>query len=462
MQPLKSQESFSWWRNTFFPIHNKEIPKVLFFFIIYFCLILISILSRMLKDFIFIIYLQKNPFNFYLLSSEKNIFIKLVIFTLLLLEITIPITLAILNIKISRKYSPFKVFRMLLIPSVSFLTFSTFFCKYIKVPSLLFGFLIKFCADVIVLLVSNVIFWQLVNFYCSYNEKKRFFPLCCLVGIGGAFFSSFLRPGPFNSLTPIFFIGLLLFFTRILLMALRAVEKSPYIKPLEEIVDENLDKSGIISNFRAHPSLIFICLTAICYSITVSSMGYFWEFYVLEFCGRRDNFMTFMSTYKNLVTRVSFIGIFLGSSIVRRWSWGSMAMRGPIIVLCTSSLFFLINSSFFKSFLIITFHGHHLWWVVMVGGGALFFLQILQYLFVHFPKQLFVGSQTKNSMIQVHSLELLIASYPGLWISRFIKFYIKKNAHLNIAPIFLLLNIFICVLWMYMIRKINKEMVLVE
>lgn len=462
MEESKIKESFSWWRKYIFPIYNNEIPRFLLFTIIYCGLTFNYMFCVVLKDRIIFTSLgvAENPMYF-LLGLKLPVVITGIFFSFV-------------YSRMARKYSPYKSFLFLFIPSIAFLILSAIFVKYLhflqispntlqkflKIPiggycMLIIGYWIYFlnnlCVELLGVLILNI-FWQLSHLNSSYDEKKRFYPLYFLLSYGVHISSGYImgRLNIFSSIIVLFFMA------GIIVTALSYLVK--------EVLKNSLYDEGMLNNKnqdRPRNTLIFISLIPILYGICSTCVGVFWDSKVFKLLGNKGPIMVFMMTYKYRCTLITFLVAFLAGPLIGRFSWWAITITAPILVLITSSCFFIISHPIVMGFLQNTCHLNSLWWVVMVGAIALTIIQSLHSVLLLLPQIIFMGSQKKNNLIQGQSLSIFFYEI-GKGVGTIMKLYIVKNATFNITPILWFITTFVCLLWMYFLLKINEEMVLLE
>lgn len=487
MSEQKQDVSFSWWRRTFFPIHMHEIQKVIPFAIIFCGIVFTYTVCRQLKD-----YLMVGAGGASVIPPAK------------VLVMLAGVLFGFLHSKITHKYSHYHAFLISFLPfMVFFILFSIFFqhIHYVhmhpdtiiiwskKLPALKYFIIIfgnwVYClnyifSEMIGTLMLGATFWQLANFYSSYDEKKRFYAFYALFAQIGSYGAGFLmekiglfikQTGKLNEGVAI--ITLSLFITALTIVAavtyfFKVTLKNPLYAADIANNDKKKHKKKVtnwkesVQNLKDHPTLILVCLLTVWYGICSTSMETFWKGKVSELYGK--DMMIFMGQYYQITSIATFLFTLICGSLVRIFPWFVVAVITPVVVLFASFCLFGVGNPMFSGFFEKILHVNPLWLVVMVGAAVLIFFKSAKYALFDPTKEIFIGAQSEENSIQVKSLETAVGRMGkgGSAVIQTCILAIPGMTMNNMAPIMWFITTAMGIIWIYSLIRINKEMVLIE
>jgi len=330
-------------------------------------------------------------------------------------------------------------------------------------------------------LMLGATFWQLANFYSSYDEKKRFYAFYALFAQIGSYAAGALMAniGLFMKQTGninrgIAIITFTLFITAIIIVAAVTYFFKVTLKnPLYAVDIANNDKKKTkkkvtnwkesVQNLKDHPTLILVCLLTVWYGICATSMDTFWKGKVSELYGK-DGMMVFMGKYYQLNAIATFLFTLVCGSLVRIFPWFVVAAITPVVVLFASFCLFGVGSPMFSGFFENVLHINPLSLVVMVGAAVLIFFKSAKYALFDPTKEIFIGAQKEENSIQIKSLETAVGRMGkgGSAVIQTCILAIPGMTMNNMAPIMWFITTAMGIVWIYSLIRINKEMVLIE
>ncbi len=488
MNNQNQNQSFSWLRKTFFPIHADEMPKVLPFAIMFCGIIFSYTLARQAKDWLI------------LGVGGSNIIPSAKIFVMIA-----GVFFGYLHAKITSKNSHFKSFILSFVPFLIFFGLFPILYKVlhvvhmtpeditlmsIKMPYLrhfitILGnwavSLYYIMAEMLGTFMLSATFWQLANFYSSHDEAKRFYPFYGLVAQIGGFLagSTFKYIGRVVDTTNRNY-GVLLISIFLLIVGAIIIGSAVYFFKItlnnpKYAIDLNHEKKHnkkkpkigfkeSLQNLKNNPTFILVCLLTVWYGICATSMETFWKGKVRDLYGNGGEFMQFMGSYIQSTSIVTFIISIFGSSLVRLLPWLVPAIITPIVVLFASFFLFGTNIGFIKTFLQGLFGCDPLYLCVIIGAGSLIFFKAAKYVLFDPTKEMFIRSQKETDSIQIKSLETSVSRL-GKGGSAMIQSAILTIPGMtmdSMSPISWAITSIMGLVWVYSILTINTEMVKIE
>jgi AAA family ATP:ADP antiporter len=487
MNNQNSQESFSWFRKTFFPVRMKELPKVLPFAIMFCGIIFSYTLARQAKE-----WLVAGVGGAELIPSAK-IFVMVAGFIF-----------GILHKKITSNNSHYMSFLKSFLPFIIFFAIFPYLCKYLhivqpspqtikmlctKLPvlrhfiTILGNWLISLyyiMAEMLGTFMLGATFWQLANFYSSHDEAKRFYPFYSLIAQLGGYLAgtAFKYIGDIVKITTkeygIFLITVVLLIASIIIIGSATYFFKVTLKMPEFAVEANEHKHKKkkhkvsimegLKNLAKNPTFILVCLLTIWYGICATSMETFWKGKIIELYGRGDKYMNFIGSYYQLTSIATFIVNILGGSLIRLLPWLIPAIITPIVVLFAAFFLFGINIGFISKFLHNLLHLEPLYLCVMVGAASLIFFKAAKYVLFDPTKEMFIRNQKEEDAIEIKALETSVARLGkgGSAVIQSVILSIPGMTLNGMSPILWIITTVMGVIWVFSILRINQDMVIVE
>lgn len=488
MNNQNQNQSFSWLRKTFFPIHADEMQKVLPFAIMFCGIIFSYTLARQAKDWLI------------LGVGGSNIIPSAKIFVMIA-----GVFFGYLHAKITSKNSHFKSFLLSFLPFLIFFGLFPILYKMLhvvhmtpaditlmstKMPylrhfiTILGNWVVSLyyiMAEMLGTFMLGATFWQLANFYSTRDEAKRFYPFYALIAQFGSFLagSTFKYIGLIVDTTSRYY-GVLLISGFLLVAGGIVIGSAVYffkvtLKNPKYTIDVSHEKKHnkkkpkvgfkeSLQNLKNNPTFILVCLLTVWYGICATSMETFWKGKVKDLYGNGGEFMQFMGSYIQSTSIATLIINIFAAPLVRLLPWLIPAIVTPIVVLFASFFLFGTNISFIKVFLQGLLGLDPLYLCVMIGAGSLIFFKAAKYVLFDPTKEMFIREQEESNAIQIKSLETsvsrlgkggsaaiqsLILGIPGMTMD-------------GMSPILWVITGVMGLVWVYSILTINTEMVKIE
>ena len=488
MNNQNQNQSFSWLRKTFFPVHADELQKVVPFAIMFCGIIFSYTLARQAKDWLI------------LGVGGSNIIPSAKIFVMIAGGF-----FGFLHAKITSKNSHFKSFILSLAPFLIFFGLFPLLYKFLNVvqmsPESISAISIKMpalrhfitiignwtislyyiMAEMLGTFMLGATFWQLANFYSTHDEAKRFYPFYALIAQFGSFMaaSAFKFIGQTVDKTTIDY-GILLITICLLVAGSIILGAATYFfkvtlanpKYAIDVNHENKHKKKkpkigfkeSIQNLKNNPTFILVCLLTVWYGICATSMETFWKGKVKELYGSKGALMQFFGTYYQCTSVATLLINIFAAPLVRMLPWLVPALITPIVVLIAPMFLFGTNLGFIKIFLEKSFGINPLYLCVMVGAASLVFFKAAKYVLFDPTKEMFIRSQKEADSIQIKSLETSVSRLGkgGSAMIQSIILTIPGMTMDSMSPILWILTTIMGIVWLYSILSINKEMVKTE
>lgn len=487
MNNQNSQESFSWLRKTFFPVHIREIPKVLPFAIMFCGIIFSYTLARQAKDWLIL-----GLGGSHLFSSAK-IFVMIAGFIF-----------GFLHKQITSNNSHYKAFLKSFLPFFIFFLIFPYLYKYLhviqmspetiqnlsaKIPLLRhFIAIIGNWAVSLYYIMSEMFgtfmlgatFWQLANFYSTHEEAKRFYPFYSLIAQFGGYLSgtAFKYIGSVVKVTNqaygIFLITVILTISGIIIISAATYFFQVTLKMPEFQIDSSQNKNkkkkhklGIVEMFKnlaKNPNFILVCLLTVWYGICATSMETFWKGKVKDLYGIGAEYMNFYGSYIQYTSITSLFINILGGSLIRLLPWLVPAIITPIVLLLAAFFLFGVNVEFISKVLQNLFNLEPLYLCVIIGAASLIFFKAAKYILFDPTKELFIRNQSEENAIEIKALETSVARLGkgGSAVIQSIILSIPGMTMDGMAPILWILTTIMGIIWVFSILRLNKDMVIVE
>ncbi|OED45461.1 hypothetical protein AB836_01010 [Rickettsiales bacterium (ex Bugula neritina AB1)] len=482
----KNQEKLTGIRKLLFPVYKSEFKKVIPMGMIYLGLIFVYTLTRLSKDMF-----MMSIGDAEVLSAAKVI----VSF--------FAIAAAVLYGKISHRFSTNSAFIICLIP---FLLFFTFFgiasnythifhmspstsnyliskFPYLKLLILSFGnwmYLFYYIfSELFASIIITASFWQFANSYTSFEEKKRFYPfysgLCAQVStylageifiyIGSLikntnnkFFCSLISSGSI-------FVGGVISLVSILYIG-RSVSSINSSSNKSQKKNKSMGIKEIFHHLKEHPNVILASLLVVFYGICASSMELFWKKQVSKiYPVSTGEYAMFMGRYQKCIAGASILMGFLATHILKSFSWLFCAMVTPAIALISS--FFLFGLVVLQKpiMLLGIFSGYNMIKIsVIVGFIGLVFYKIVKYNFYDVTSEMYFGIQPQKEAQYAKVLQSIF-SRPSKGIMNILFFILLSTPNVTVDSLSFFswpICVIFCIIWIYVILRMNEEIILVE
>ncbi len=489
MNNQNQNQSFSWLRKTFFPVHPYELQKVLPFAVMFCGIIFSYTLARQAKDWLIL-----GVGGSTIIPSAK-IFVMIA-----------GVFFGYLHAKITSKNSHFKAFLLSFLPFLIFFGLFPILYKFLnvvqmtpeniialsnKMPNLkhfitIIGnwalSLYYIMSEMLGTFMLGATFWQLANFYSTSDEAKRFYPFYGLIAQFGSFLagSAFKYIGIVVNTTSRYY-GVLLISGFLLAIGVIIIGAATYFfkvtlnNPKYAIDTTNEKKHNkkkakvgfkeSLQNLKDNPAFILVCLLTVWYGICATSMEAFWKGKVQDLYGNSGQFMQFMGTYIQCTSIATLIINIFSGSIIRLLPWLVPAIVTPIVVLFASFFLFGTNISFIKVFLQGLLGLDPLYLCVMIGAGSLIIFKAAKYALFDPTKEFFIRAQKESDSIQIKSLETSVSRLGkgGSALIQSAIFSIFPSMTMDgMSPILWVITGTMGLVWLYSILTINKEMVKIE
>lgn len=486
MNNLNNQESFSWWRKNFFPIHLYESHKVIPYAIMFTAIVFIYTVCRQSKDF-------------FMLGMGEGSNVLPVAKVLVMVA---AVALGFVHSYVSRKYSHYKAFLISFLPFIAFYIFFAIFFKHLhmvhmspetimqlslRFPPLRYFFLVignwAYCLNYIFSemfgsFILSATFWQLASFYSTSDEAKRFYPFYALCAQLGSFLAGkmikrvgifFIRTNNRNHsvflitlslvVAAIIIVGALTYFFKV------ALADPVYAQQLEEKAHKK--KAKVVSNWRdsirnlrESPTLILACLLSVWYGVAATSMETYWKGKAHEFCGNEGRFLVFYGNYFTYTSIATFLITILAAPLVRSLPWLVPALVTPIVVLIASTFLFGSSINFISKILVMFFSVNPLTLAVMVGAAALMIFKACKYALHDSTKEMYVRSQSEDNIIQMKSIETFTGRLGkgGSAVLQTTLLLIPGVTMDSMSPLMWIMTIIMGTIWILSVISINRDM----
>jgi ATP:ADP antiporter, AAA family len=489
-QNQNQREPFSWWKKIFFPVYPDEFQRVIIFAITFCGIVFIYTTCRQLKD---VLMLQ--------IGGAEVIPISKVIVMIS------AACLGMLHSKITRKYSQYEAFLISFLPFITFFILFAVFFPYLhfvhmsstkiqllstQIPYLKYFFVIVgnwvFClyytfSEMFSSFILTATFWQIANFYFSFNEVKRFYPFYALFAQLGSYSAGTLMTftGCIISRSHNLNLGIIIITSAITIAAIIIIVVMTYF--FKVILKENINlanttnnikktKTNIswkesIKNLKDHPNLILVCLLTVWYGICATSMETYWKGLVSTFYTTSGEKMKFFGEYYQWTSIITLIITIVVAPLVRIFPWVIAALITPLVVFISSFFLFGMKYSFVANTLsyIFAINPERLFFVVLIIGAlALIFFKSAKYVLFDPTKEIYIGRQKPDNIIQVKSLETFVSRFGkgGAAIIQTLILLIPGMSVEKMVPISWCVTLLIACIWILSIIRINKEMSVFE
>lgn len=476
--------------NHIWPVYRCELPRFLLMTALMFCILLIQNLIRALKDSIVIT----------MIGAETTSFLK--IWGVL----PAACLMTIIYIKLVNVVKNEKVFYII------FLTFLTFFFvfgfvifpnhQYLhlndqsiqalvsKFPH--FRWIILMVAKwsfslfyIIAELWPNAVFallyWQFVNMVTTVEQSRRFYVLFSLFGQTGLYISgtliSFL-PSMSNyfisnyelqcSKTTIYIqivisIVLLLGSLSMLIFAIL----NAYIIKIDDVSFKfKSNKMSILDGIKTALESRYIRLIItllICYGIAINLVEAPWKYKAATLYQTPEEYNAFVGSYLSYTGICTILFVLVGSNIVRYFGWKTAAMITPIMLFSTGIIFF-ITSSFNTSvplFALICPTIDPLSIAITTGATLNILTKSSKYTFFDSTKEMAyvpLDNELKSKgKATADVMGIKLGKSASALIQSLTFTLIPTATYQSITPYLMFIFIIICIVWMWVIRELNKE-----
>ena len=359
-------------KNNIWPIKKIELKPFLSMAVLMFCILFNLGMLKSLKDSLIV----------------PNIGAEAISFLKLYLVLPSAITFTIIYVKLNNKFKIQNIF--VIIVSVFVIVFLIFgyiiypnydryhpsesliielqtsfpFMKWpIKIFSLWSFVIVYVAADLWSLVVISIMFWQFINHNVSTEQAKRMYPFLSMIGNTGLFvagnflifcssdslflkavFSIFSNKDLTNEV-----IIIKLIVTTVASFAILSMFLIHYSDSLmsSKVVSKKIapkPKLSVKKSFKLIIKSKYICniaLLVFCYNIAINITESCWKSKIKLMYPSTKQYIEFMGYFNLWLGITSVLFTFIGSYIIRNYSWKRAAMISPMLIGIAGSLFFL-------------------------------------------------------------------------------------------------------------------------
>lgn len=325
-------------------------------------------------------------------------------------------------------------------------------------------------------IMLSLLFWQFANQITTASEVRRFYPMFGLVGncsllLVAGVLSILLDQNVHLVADNIRFMPALIITigNGIVILFLyywinhKLIKNSPICISK---IDENKKKLNVKDSIKmilSSKCLGLLALFVILYGVSINLVEGIWKSKIKEMYPTKETYTIFMSTFQAYQGIAAIVCMFIGSNILRRFSWRVAAILTPLMMVTTGTIFFLLIA--FNKWSVIDV-------AAFIGIGPLFLAVItgsMQNILTKATKYSLFDS-TKEMVYMHLDNELktkgkaavdVIASRGGKSLGGIIQssfFVLLPSATFEDAiPFFATIFFIVLILWIWAINVLNKE-----
>ncbi|KJV56907.1 ADP,ATP carrier protein 1 [Orientia chuto str. Dubai] len=477
--------------NHIWPVHRCELPRFLLMTALMFCILLIQNLIRALKDSIVIT----------MIGTETTSFLK--IWGVL----PAACLMTIVYIKLVNVVKNEKVFYIILLAflifffAFGFVIFPNYQYLHLNdqsIKKLIFQFpnfrwiilmLAKWSFSLFYIIaelwpnaVFSLLYWQFVNMVTTVEQSRRFYVLFSLFGQTGLYISgtliSFL-PSLSNyfinnydlqcSKTTIYIqiiMGIVLLLGGISMVIFAIL--NAYIIKIDDInFKVKSNKMSIFDGIKIALESRYIRLVItllICYGVAINLVEAPWKYKAGTLYHTPEEYNAFVGSYLSYTGICTILFVLVGSNIVRYCGWKTAAMITPIMLSLTGIVFFIASSfdTSFSSFFELLWPTIDPLNIAITTGVTLNILtKSSKYTFFDSTKEMAyvpLNNELKSKgKATADVMGVKLGKSASALVQSLIFMLIPTATYQSITPYLMLIFIVICIVWMLVIRELNKE-----
>lgn len=476
--------------NHIWPVHRCELPRFLLMTALMFCILLIQNLIRALKDSIVIT----------MIGAETTSFLKIwgVLPAACLMTI---IYIKLINVVKNEKVfyiilltflTFFFVFGFIIFPNHQYLHLNDQSIQALVSKFPHFRWIILMLAKwsfslfyIIAELWPNAVFallyWQFVNMVTTVEQSRRFYVLFSLFGQTGLYISgtliSFLPSISHYFITNydlqcskttiyiqiVISIVLLLGSLSMLVFAIL----NAYIIKIDDVSFKfKSSKMSILDGIKTALESRYIRLIItllICYGIAINLVEAPWKYKAATLYQTPEEYNAFVGSYLSYTGICTILFVLVGSNIVRYFGWKTAAMITPIMLFSTGTIFF-ITSSFNTSFPLLELICpaiDPLSIAITTGATLNILTKSSKYTFFDSTKEMAyvpLDNELKSKgKATADVMGIKLGKSASALIQSLTFTLIPTATYQSITPYLMFIFIIICIVWMWVIRELNKE-----
>ncbi|KJV52662.1 TLC ATP/ADP transporter family protein [Orientia tsutsugamushi str. Gilliam] len=329
--------------------------------------------------------------------------------------------------------------------------------------------------------VFALLYWQFVNMVTTVEQSRRFYVLFSLFGQTGLYISgtliSFL-PSMSNyfithydlqcSKTTVYIqivisIVLLLGSLSMLIFAIL----NAYIIKIDDVSFKfKSSKMSILDGIKTALESRYIRLIItllICYGIAINLVEAPWKYKAATLYQTPEEYNAFVGSYLSYTGICTILFVLVGSNIVRYFGWKTAAMITPIMLFSTGTIFF-ITSSFntsFPLFELICPAIDPLSIAITTGATLNILTKSSKYTFFDSTKEMAyvpLDNELKSKgKATADVMGIKLGKSASALIQSLTFTLIPTATYQSITPYLMFIFIIICIVWMWVIRELNKE-----
>lgn len=321
-----------------------------------------------------------------------------------------------------------------------------------------------------------LMFWQLANQINTTDEAKRFYPLFGFIGqigmvLAGTLLKIFTNKSEaYDWATSLHYIVISVFIAGVLL-SITLFSLGHFIVGNKVIngssAKKRKAKPGLIKSLKeifASKYIGFITLLILCYGISINLVEGVWKSQVKELYQNATDIANFTGSVQIYTGIATFIAMLIGSYALRVFSWRSVALATPIIILLTGAPFFIFvifnGSESITS--MISFSGVGLIFIaVMFGAIQNILSKAIKYSFFDPTKEMAYIPLDEDLKAKGKAAADVIGGRLGKSGGAIIQWVmlasIAGSTLMSLAPYLFIIFTIILVIWFYAVFKLSKE-----
>lgn len=478
--------------NNLWPIKKTELKSFLSMAILMFCILFNLGVLKSLKDSLIVPNIGAEAISFLKLCLVLPsaliftvIYVKLnnkfKIQTIFVIVVTVfIITFLIFGYVIYPNYDYYHPSKSLILE----LQMSFPFMKWpIKIFSLWSFVIVYVVADLWSVVVISIMFWQFVNEHVPTDQAKRVYPFLIMIGntglfVAGSFLifcnsdsmffnivtSIFTNQYPTNEVLIIKLIVTVVASFAIISMCLIHYSSNVMISKTICTKIKHKPKLSVRESFKlilGSKYIFNIAVLVLCYNIAINVTESCWKSKIKIVYSSTKQYLEFMGYFNLWLGIVSVIFTFIGSYIIRNYSWKRAAMISPMLIGIAGSLFFLLILLLSKINISSNLIAQPIIFVIFVGAVQNIISKSSKYSVFEVTKEMtYIPLPIELKSKGKASVEVLGNKFGKAFgaILQACAFTMIPNATFDsISPILMFVFIIVIIVWFIAIKKLDKQ-----
>ncbi|MBA4249056.1 MAG: AAA family ATPase [Candidatus Puniceispirillum sp.] len=329
-----------------------------------------------------------------------------------------------------------------------------------------------------------LVFWQFANHVVRFRESKRFYGLFAVIGNVALILSGSAIKYCSTEITHLvpagtdpwlYSIYLLMAFVIAMGVAAmylyrfldqKVLTDKRYFDPEEQApAKKKKSKPGLSESFKIilqSPELLYIAILIMAYGVSINLAEVQWKHQLKIYCGgNKPMYNSFMGSYSQITGIFTILfGLFVGTNIIRKFSWFTAAVITPAVILIGGGCFFIFTfSAELLTPLIAAFNAAPVAFATFLGAGIIIISKGVKYtLFDPTKEMAYIPLDEELKTKGKAAVDVIggrMGKAAGGWVQMALLAIFATKDVVVIAPYAFVTFAIVCVLWVFSVKNLS-------